>query len=157
MVRNTPFLPRDIYSPRDQWSTNDRYMSDPSISPNHFSNPSSSRSPVVSKFGPTLFLRESGFDNSELCQAPPLAAIETALRERCGIHVKDFAMIATLDDGTTATFTSEKLVAHEKYLFSEQFKAFYFRQTEGAGSGNLTGNGIFFTRHYHGCKADVSQ
>lgn len=56
-------------------------------------------------------------------------AIETALREQCGIHIKDFAMIATLENGETASFTSEKLVEHGKSLFNREFKETYFRHT----------------------------
>lgn len=81
--------------------------------------------------------------------------IETALRERCGIQVKDFAMIATLEDGTTATFTSEKVKGHEKYLFSQQFQEAFFRRTDDAGSGNPAGNSISFPCNCHGCKADA--
>lgn len=74
-----------------------------------------------------------------------MSAIETALRERCGIQVKEFAMIATLEDGTTAIFTSEKLSKHGKSLFPQQLREEYFRQTNDTGSGNLTGNNTSFT------------
>lgn len=107
MVRNIPFLPRDNFSPRDQWSSNDRYMNASPLNTHHFSAVPGARPSV------------------------PVQAVETALREQCGIQIKDFALIATLEDGTTHTFTSEKLMRQEKFLFNDGFKDMFFRQTNG--------------------------
>lgn len=146
MVRNIPFISRENYSPREQWPTNDRYINDSPINPHHFSGLSTTRSSVVSRFSPSLCLATASSNNNEKCQ--PVQAIETALREQCGIQVKDFAMIATLENGTTATFTSEKLIPQEKYLFNQEFKEMYFRHANG-----LTLLSFVFAR---GCNADMS-
>lgn len=93
-----------------------------------------------------LFVSVFDSDDNDHCQTIQAPAIETALRERCGINVKEFAMIATLEDGHTATFTSEKLVAQEKYLFNQEFRAAYFR---------YTGNNTAFICLYFGSEVDT--